>query len=267
MAKLTAVTSRTPLHLSDADATFHGKVKEGKALKDATAKEVDRISDLQRLFYADARHALLIVLQGRDAAGKDGTIRKVFTAVNPQGCAVTSFKVPTDAEKRHDFLWRIHQAIPPHGMFGIFNRSQYEDVIVPRVHDQLDADEIKTRYREINDFERMLSEQGVVILKFFLHISRDEQKRRLNARLTDRKKNWKFNLGDLDDRSRWDTYTEAYRDTLRATTTKWAPWYVVPADDKKVRNLLVAKTIADTLEKLPLKYPAPDPAIKGVEVV
>lgn len=267
MPKLTAVTARTPLKLGDADARLHGKVKERKALKEATAEQVDRISDLQRVFYADARYALLIVLQGRDAGGKDGTIRKVFTAVNPQGCSVTSFKAPTELEKRHDFLWRIHQAVPGRGMIGIFNRSHYEDVLVPRVHDEIDAAECKRRYRQICDFEWMLAENNVIILKFFLHISPDEQKRRLNERLTEPKKAWKFRLGDLDDRARWDAYTDAYRDALRHTSTKWAPWFVVPADDKKIRNLLVAQRIADTLESLDLRYPPPDPAIKGMEVV
>ena len=263
-SKLRPVTAKTKLDLSDSAASFSGKVKDAK---DRSEKEVDRISDLQRVFYADARYALLIVLQGRDAAGKDGTIRKVFTAVNPQGCAVTSFKAPTDAEKAHDFLWRVHHACPARGMFGIFNRSHYEDVLVPRVHDQIDTAECKRRYREIADFERALSEQNTIILKFFLHISRDEQKRRLNERLSDPKKNWKFRIGDLDDRSRWDSYTQAYQDAIRATSTRWAPWYVVPADDKKVRNWLISRTIADTLEKLDLRYPKPDPAIKGVEVV
>ncbi len=267
MTNLTPVSRRGALHLDDDAATYKGKTKGPKSLKAATKKEVDRISDLQRVFYADSRYALLIVLQGRDAAGKDGTIRQVFTAVNPQGCEVTSFKVPTALEQRHDFLWRIHQAVPERGMIGIFNRSQYEDVLVPRVHEQIDADECKRRYRAISDFERMLADQHVVILKFFLHISRDEQKRRLNERLKSRNKNWKFHQADLDDRSRWDLYTEAYRDALRATSAKWAPWYVVPADNKKVRNWLIAKIIANTLEALKLEYPAPDPAIKGVEVV
>src|SRR4051812_825078 len=178
--KLTPVTSRAKLTLDDDEARAHGKLKSGKALAKATQEEVDRISDLQRVFYADARHALLIILQGRDAAGKDGTIRKVFSAVNPQGCAVTSFKAPTDAERRHDFLWRVHPAVPARGMIGIFNRSHYEDVLVPRVHGEIEEDEWKRRYRQINDFERMLAEQSVVILKFMLHISSDEQKERLN---------------------------------------------------------------------------------------
>jgi len=265
--KLSPVDKNTPLDLSSEDAAAPDDVQTGKALKKATKKEVDRISDAQRVFYADASHALLIILQGRDAAGKDGTIRKVFTAVNPQGCAVSSFKAPTEAELRHDFLWRVHRAVPARGMIGIFNRSHYEDVLVPRVHGQIDEAEWERRYRQINDFERMLTEQHVVILKFMLHISTDEQKRRLNERLENPKKNWKFRRDDLDDRTRWHLFTDAYRDMLRATSTKFAPWYVVPADDKKVRNWLVARTIADTIEGLDPHYPKPDPDVEGLEIV
>src|SRR4026208_57413 len=167
--KLKAVTSKQSVHLRDEDAVAHGKVKSGAALERATAKEVGRISELQRVFYADARHALLIVLQGRDAAGKDGTIRRVFSAVNPQGCTVASFKAPTQPELHHDYLWRVHQQVPPRGMIGIFNRSHYEDVIVPRVRGWIDKKTCVERYKQINDFERMLSMNGVVILKFMLH--------------------------------------------------------------------------------------------------
>ncbi len=266
MNKLKPVTSRTHLELGDADATWTGVQHSKKELEKLTDKDVDRLADLQRVFYADARHALLIVLQGRDAAGKDGTIRKVFTAVNPQGCAVTSFKTPTPTELAHDFLWRIHAAVPARGMIGIFNRSHYEDVIVPRVHETISADECKTRYRQIVDFERMLTEQNVIILKFMLHISRDEQKRRLEERLESPKKRWKFRAGDLDDRARWGAFTEAYRDLLHATSTRWAPWYVVPADDKKVRNWLVSRTIADRLESLDLRYPDAHPEIEGITI-
>jgi PPK2 family polyphosphate:nucleotide phosphotransferase len=265
--KLTPVSARADLELSPEQAARPEDLQEGKALKKATKKEIDRISDAQRVFYADGRHAMLIILQGRDAAGKDGTIRKVFSAVNPQGCTVTSFKAPTDAERTHDFLWRIHHAVPPRGIIGIFNRSHYEDVLVPRVHAQIDEAEWKRRYRQINEFERMLTEQQVIILKFMLHISADEQKRRLNERLSNPKKNWKFRRDDLDDRSRWELFTDAYRDMLRATSTKWAPWYVVPADDKKARNWLIAHTIAETLDGLDLRYPPPSPDIDGLEIV
>jgi PPK2 family polyphosphate:nucleotide phosphotransferase len=266
MVKLQPVTARSRIDLSDAAAVLDGVPRAKAKTKQATAKQTDRISELQRVFYADARYALLIILQGRDAAGKDGTIRKVFTAVNPQGCTVTSFKEPTPLERSHDFLWRVHAAVPARGMIGIFNRSHYEDVLVPRVHEQLSAEECATRYREIVDFERMLVEQRVIILKFMLHISRDEQRRRLQERLTDPEKRWKFRQSDLDDRRMWDAYTDAYRDMLTATSTKQAPWYVVPAEDKKVRNRLVSRTIADTLEGLKLGYPAPLPGIEHATI-
>ncbi len=261
-----AASSKRSIRLSDPDATAHGDVKTGDALERATAKEVDRISDLQRVLYADERFALLIVLQGRDAAGKDGTIRKVFTAVNPQGCTVASFKAPTPVELHHDFLWRVHSEVPPRGMIGIFNRSHYEDILVPRVHKLVPKKVWSARYDQINDFERMLTNNGVVILKFLLHISRDEQKRRLEERLTDKTKNWKFRAGDLDDRALWDEYTKAYQGILKHTSTKWAPWYVVPADDKDVRNWLVARTIADALQKLKLRYPAADEAVLKLKI-
>ncbi len=259
--KLKPVTSKGSINLDDAHARPRGTVKTGKALERATEKQVKRISDQQRVLYADGRYALLIVLQGRDASGKDGTIRKVFTAVNPQGCAVASFKVPTEPEQRHDFLWRVHAQVPARGMIGIFNRSHYEDVIVPRVHGSITKKEWSERYDQINDFEEMLSANGTVILKFMLHISRDEQKRRLIERLTDETKNWKFRVGDLEDRAKWDDFTKAYEVAIKHTSTKAAPWYIVPADDKDVRNLLIARTIADALEKLDLRYPPADPAV------
>jgi PPK2 family polyphosphate:nucleotide phosphotransferase len=264
--KLKPVGSKRSMRLDDSDARVRGPMKSGNALERASQKETERISSLQRVFYADARHALLIVLQGRDASGKDGTIRKVFSAVNPQGCTVSSFKAPTDAELHHDYLWRVHQLIPPRGMIGIFNRSHYEDVLVPRVHGLIDKKTWLERYHQINDFERMLAANGVVILKFMLHISRDEQKQRLIDRLTDRSKNWKFRVGDLDDRRQWNDFTKAYRGILSHTSTKWAPWYVVPADDKHERDYLVARTIASAMDKLKLEYPEADPSVIGLEI-
>ena len=264
--KLHPVRGKQVPDLADADAQPPASMKRGDALDDATKKETERISDLQRVLYADARYAVLIVLQGRDASGKDGTIRKVFTAVNPQGCTVASFKEPTELEKSHDFLWRVHQQVPAKRMIGIFNRSHYEDILVPRVHKLVPKKVWSARYDQINDFERMLAENDVVILKFLLHISQDEQKRRLEERLTDEKKNWKFRVGDLDDRAQWDDFTKAYHGILTHTSTKWAPWFVVPADDKDVRDYLVARTIADRLEKLDLHYPAADPSIVGLTI-
>jgi PPK2 family polyphosphate:nucleotide phosphotransferase len=263
--KLKPVDPKRSIKLDDDHARAHGGVKSGKSLERATEKHVKRISDLQRVLYADARYALLIVLQGRDASGKDGTIRKVFTAVNPQGCSVASFKAPTELEQRHDFLWRIHAQVPQRGMIGIFNRSHYEDVLVPRVRGSITKKEWLARYDEINDFEEMLDHNGVVILKFMLHVSRDEQKRRLMERLADETKNWKFRLGDLEDRAKWDDFTKAYEGALKHTSTKWAPWYIVPADDNDVRDWLVSRTIADALEKLDLRYPPADPAVLAID--
>ena len=263
--KLKPVDPKRSIKLDDYHARAHGAVKSGKSLERATEKHVKRISDLQRVLYADARYALLIVLQGRDASGKDGTIRRVFTAVNPQGCSVASFKAPTELEQRHDFLWRVHAQVPQRGMIGIFNRSHYEDVLVPRVHGSIKKKEWLARYDEINDFEKILDHNGVVMLKFMLHVSRDEQKRRLMERLADETKNWKFRVGDLEDRARWDDFTKAYEGALKHTSTKWAPWYIVPADDKDVRDWLVARTIADALGKLGLRYPPADPAVLAID--
>jgi PPK2 family polyphosphate:nucleotide phosphotransferase len=264
--KLKPVESKKDIKLGDAHArwTDHGKSEE--ELEALSGKESARIADLQQVLWADASRALLIVLQGRDASGKDGTIRKVFTAVNPQGCTVSSFKQPTELERRHDYLWRIHSQIPPKGMIGIFNRSHYEDILVPRVHGLVPKKIWSARYDQINDFERMLTDNGVVMLKFMLHISHAEQKVRFEERISDETKNWKFRVGDLDDRKRWDDYTKAYRGILERTSTEWAPWFVVPADDKDVRNYLIARCIADTLESLDLHFPPPDPALKELKI-
>jgi PPK2 family polyphosphate:nucleotide phosphotransferase len=264
--KLKPITSKDDIKLGDAHATWRGQKKSEDDLDRAASKEMKRIGELARVLYADARFALLIVLQGRDASGKDGTIRKVFSAVNPQGCSVSSFKRPTDAELQHDFLWRVHQRVPERGMIGIFNRSHYEDILVPRVHGTLPKKTLSARYDQINDFEHMLTANDVVILKFMLHISRDEQKKRLEERLTDETKNWKFRAGDLDDRELWDEFTKAYRGILENTSTKWAPWYVVPADDNDVRDMLIARTIADALDALKLRYPKPDPSVVGLTI-
>lgn len=266
--KLKPIRPGEKVRLGDKDARVHDDdIPTGDALEDAAKKQSERISELQRVFYADGRHALLIVLQGRDASGKDGTIRRVFSDVNPQGCIVASFKVPTETEKRHDFLWRVHAQVPAKGMIGIFNRSHYEDILVPRVHGELKKKGWLERYEHINNFEQLLTDNGVVILKFMLHVSRDEQKARLIERLTDKTKNWKFRAGDLDDRALWDEYSKAYKSVIEHTSTDYAPWYVVPADDKGVRDWLVARTIADTLDGLGLKYPRADKEVLGIQVV
>jgi PPK2 family polyphosphate:nucleotide phosphotransferase len=263
---LQPVTDASQVKLGDFDAARPAGLPRGKALKEAARREGKRIKKLQPKLYADARYGLLVVLQGRDASGKDGTVKKVFRAVNPMGCEVTSFKAPTETELQHDFLWRIEQRVPKRRMIGIFNRSHYEDVLVPRVKKTLPEDVWSARYDQINQFERTLTENSTVILKFFLHISRGEQKIRLTDRLTDRKKNWKFRLGDLDDRELWSEYTDAYRDMIVKCSTSWAPWYIVPADDENARNLLIARKIADTLDGLDLRYPPIDPQLKGITI-
>ncbi|HEX8984244.1 MAG TPA: polyphosphate kinase 2 family protein [Bryobacteraceae bacterium] len=219
------------------------------------AKNIERLYELQYRLAAENRRSLLIILQAMDAGGKDGTIRHVMTGLNPQGCRVTSFKVPTGEETRHDYLWRIHRAAPAFGEIGIFNRSQYEDVLVVRVHDLVPKAVWSQRYDQINEFERMLHDNGTTILKFFLHISKDEQKKRLEARISDPFKNWKIAPADLAERKHWDAYQEAYEDAIRKCSTKWAPWFVIPANFKWFRNLAVSEIIADTLEAMKPKPP------------
>src|SRR6266404_8530100 len=265
-AKLVPITSAQQIRIGDADAARPAGLPKGDELKKAAKHESKRIRKLQSALYADGRYALLVVLQGRDASGKDGTVKKVFRSVNPMGCEVTSLKVPSEIELQHDFLWRIHQRVPARRMIGIFNRSHYEDVIVPRVHKLVPKKVWSERFNHINDFEKSLVENSVVILKFFLHVSRDEQKKRLNDRLNDRKKNWKFRKGDLDDRALWSDYTKAFRDAIANCSTRWAPWHIVPADDEDARDLLVARKIADALEALDLRYPPLDPKLKGIKI-
>jgi PPK2 family polyphosphate:nucleotide phosphotransferase len=256
--KLRPITPRTPIRIADRDARRPKGVPRGDELKDKTKALLERLTELQARLYAEAKRSLLVVLQGRDTCGKDGTIRRVFDAVNPQGCIVTPFKKPSELELSHDYLWRVHHAVPPKGMIGIFNRSHYEDVLIVRVRNLVPRAVWAKRYRQITEFERMLAENGVTILKFFLHISREEQRKRLQARLDDPAKQWKFNAGDLDERALWAGYTSAYRDALRKCSSSWAPWYVVPADKKKVRDYLVARVVVDTLARMAPKYPTAD---------
>jgi PPK2 family polyphosphate:nucleotide phosphotransferase len=253
--KLRPVTRTTPIRIGDRDARRPKGVPRKDALKEKTKALLERLTELQERLYAESKRSLLVVLQGRDTCGKDGTIRRVFDAVNPQGCVVSSFKKPSELELSHDYLWRIHHAIPAKGTIGIFNRSHYEDVLVVRVRELVPRSVWAKRYQQINDFERMLGENGVTILKFFLHISREEQKKRLLARLEDPAKQWKFNEGDLSERALWDRYTGAYRDALAKCSTPWAPWYIVPADKKKTRDFLVAQTVVDTLARMAPRYP------------
>jgi PPK2 family polyphosphate:nucleotide phosphotransferase len=230
-------------------------------LSAATDALLGRLADLQTLFYADATRALLVVVQGRDASGKDATIKAVCGAFNPLGCEVASFKAPTSTEAAHDYLWRVHHVAPAKRMIGVFNRSHYEDVLVARVQRLVPRAVWMKRYRQINDFERMLTENGTTIVKVCLHVSKAEQRRRLLERLADPKKNWKFSEDDLVARSRWDEYTTAYRDMLSRCTTPWAPWYVIPADDKHARNYLVASILTATLERMHPRAAALSPRV------
>jgi len=232
----------------------HGWSK--KAAEEATADQLDRLTELQDRLWAEEKRAVLVVLQGIDAAGKDGTIRRVMTAFNPQGCRVSGFRVPTPDELAHDYLWRVHRRVPGKGEIGIFNRSHYEDVLVVRVKQLVPRAVWSKRYRQIRDFERLLADTGTSIVKFFLHISRDEQRQRFQERYDDPRKRWKFSLGDLEERARWDDYMRAYEDALSKTSTADAPWYVIPADRNWFRNLAVASILADTIDDLAPAYPA-----------
>jgi PPK2 family polyphosphate:nucleotide phosphotransferase len=245
------------------DPDDHANFPETKA--DAGAELVRltaRLVKLQELLYAEHKHAVLVVLQGMDSAGKDGTIRRVFDGVDPQGVRVASFKQPTPDEVDHDFLWRVHARVPALGEMVLFNRSHYEDVLVPRVHGRIGRPVWERRYREIREFERMLAGEGTTILKFFLHISRGEQKRRLQERLDDPTKHWKFREADLEERRRWNSYMRAYEDALSATTSVWAPWYVVPSNQKWFRDLFVSGRIVEALERLRMRYPLLPPALR-----
>jgi PPK2 family polyphosphate:nucleotide phosphotransferase len=215
--------------------------------------------------YADKRFKLLVILQGTDTAGKDGTMRGVFGRISPLGVHTVSWKAPSEEERAHDYLWRIHRQVPAAGEITIFNRSHYEDVLVPPVKGWITPAQTAERYRHINDFERLLAQTGTVILKFMLHISRDEQRERLQARLDDPAKQWKFNMDDLEARKQWKQYQKAYEDLLGATSTPWAPWTVVPADSKTHRNLMIATVVRATLAQLGLRFPPGDPALKGLK--
>ena len=259
------VEPRTHIDLRkvDAAATFgHDKDSAGKAQAEREA----RLTDLQERLWAEGKHALLIVLQGIDAAGKDGTISKVMDAFNPQGCSVTGFKVPTPFEARHDFLWRVHAATPAKGTVAIFNRSHYEEVLIVRVHGIIDETTWRRRYHAINDFEHHLTDEGTAIVKLFLYIDADEQRERFQARLDDPTKRWKFAKGDLEERKRWDDYIDAFNDCLRETSTDVAPWYVIPANRKWFRNLAVSEIVTQALERLDPQYPPAEEGLDGLVV-
>lgn len=256
--------------LKDFDTRYTADFKDKEDAAEMLARDVARLAELQDMLYAMNTYSLLVVIQAMDAAGKDGTIKHVMTGVNPQGCNVTSFKQPSVEELEHDFLWRINKAMPKRGMISIFNRSHYEEVLVTRVHpeyilgqnipgidsvDKVDKKFWKKRFDIINDFERQASEAGTVIIKFFLHVSKEEQKKRFLSRIEEPEKNWKFSSGDVKERQNWDKYMEAYEEAIENTSTDYAPWYVIPADRKWFMRAAVGDIIVGTLEKLELGYP------------
>ena len=249
-------------HPPEYTGTYEKKGQTKKRLK----KLHKQLLELQGLLYAESQHAVLIILQGMDTCGKDGTIRGVMSGVNVQGCEVSNFKVPSVEEASHDFLWRAHKAVPPQGKIGIFNRSHYEDVLVVRVHNLVPESVWSQRYQQINDFERMLVENGTVVLKFFLHISKDEQKERLEARMSDPTKHWKVEASDIRERAYWADYMQAYEVMLQKCSTEWAPWHIIPANKKWYRNLVIAECIVDTLKKLDMKYPEPSVDITKLRI-
>jgi PPK2 family polyphosphate:nucleotide phosphotransferase len=258
------------VNLKDFDTRYSADFKSKEDALDMLEQDIVRLSELQNLLFAMNKYSLLIVFQAMDAAGKDGTIKHVMSGINPQGCEVTSFKQPSVEELEHDFLWRINKALPKRGMISIFNRSHYEEVLVTRVHpeyilgqnipgidsvDKIDKSFWKARFRAINDFERQISENGTVIIKFFLHVSKKEQKERFLARIDEPEKNWKFSVGDVMERKYWDNYMEAFEDAIGNTSTDYSPWYIIPADKKWFMRAAVGDIIVGTLEQMNLSYP------------
>jgi PPK2 family polyphosphate:nucleotide phosphotransferase len=256
----------TKIRLADVDPRH----VEGDWTKETAHERIEANTELSRdlayRLYAEDRRALLLVLQGMDTAGKDGTIRTVMTGINPQSFFITSFKQPSSEELDHDFLWRIHKAVPRRGEIGIFNRSQYEDVLVVRVHNLVPEEQWKTRYERINDFEKLLVEGRVTLLKCFLHVSKEEQRERLQSRLDNPDKRWKFSTGDLAERKLWDDYQAAYEDALEKCNTKHAPWHIIPSDRKWYRNLVVSELVKDTLQAMDPQFPPSEPGLDDVVV-
>ena len=249
------------------DATAAAKLEQKQIDKSSIVSLAEKISDFQNILYAQKQHKLLIVLQGMDTSGKDGTVRGVFGQINPLGARTVAFKAPSTVEKEHDYLWRVHQEVPAKGEIVIFNRSHYEDVLITRVHDWIDQKECERRYKQIRDFESMLAETGTVILKFFLHISKAEQKQRLEERLADPDKHWKFDPQDLIEREHWDQYQQAYADAITASDADHAPWYIIPADSKTQRNLAIAQIVNEKLFSLKLAFPPGNPEYSKIKVI
>lgn len=246
------------------DKSERSKTKEQD--EDAFNKLASEIDTLQDIMHAQGKHKVLLVLQGMDASGKDGAVRHVFSECDPLGIRLASFKTPSSEELAHDYLWRVHHEVPKAGELVIFNRSHYEDVLIVKVHDWIDDAECKRRYKQINDFERMLTETGTTIIKCYLHISKAEQKKRMQERLDDPVKTWKFNPNDLKERALWTKYMQAYENAMMATSTPHAPWYVVPADSKTNRNLLVSRLLLETLKSLKLQYPPAPAEFKTIKI-
>lgn len=251
------ISPKKKVRLDAHPTRYEGKIQKDEA-KEEFAEIIKRLQELQQVLYADGSKSLLVVLQAMDAAGKDSTIRNVFEPINPQGCKVVSFKAPNTTELAHDFLWRVHQNVPQKGYIGVFNRSHYEDVLIVRVKELAPKDIVYRRYDHINAFEELLHDEGTRIVKFFLHISSEHQKEQLQDRLDTPEKLWKFSPADIPERLLWDKYRKAYELVMERCSTSFAPWYVVPAERKWFRNLLVAKVLAETLESMDLKYPLAD---------
>jgi PPK2 family polyphosphate:nucleotide phosphotransferase len=255
------------VRLARIDAGATPSVGSREKVTPLLARNLERLRDLQYLMYAENRRSLLIVLQAMDGGGKDGTIRHVMSGLNPQGCSVVPFKAPSEEERDHDFLWRIHKAVPRRGDFGIFNRSHYEDVLIVRVHSLVPDAVWSTRYAQINVFEKLLADNDTVIVKFFLHISKEEQLARLKARIDDPTKHWKISSSDFQERKYWDLYQAAYEDALAKCSTPHAPWYIVPADHKWYRNYAVSEILVETLSALKMRFPKPSVDIRKIRVV
>ncbi len=256
----------TKVSLKKYDPDDKGRFRHHDQAEDHLREQLEELNKLQYLLYAERKHALLIILQGMDTSGKDGTIRHVMSGMTPQGVRVSSFKAPTEEELAHDFLWRVHQVVPRHGDIGIFNRSHYEDVLVVRVHESVPRRVWESRYEQINQFEKMLTENRTIILKFFLHISKAEQKDRLRTRLKDPNRNWKLTLKDVEERRYWSDYCKAYEVALTRCSTDWAPWHIVPANHKWYRNLIVAETVVKTLRDLDMKFPRPSEDLSKIVI-
>lgn len=254
------------MRLADVDTDACEHYRKKKDVEEELAHQRDRLAKLQERLYAENQRSMLIVLQAMDTGGKDGTIKHVFQGINPQGCRVWSFKTPSQEELSHDFLWRYHQRTPQRGMITIFNRSHYEDVLIVRVKNLIPEEVWRQRYHTLNEFEHMLTLNNIVVIKFFLHISKDEQKRRLESRLADPDKRWKFSINDVNERKLWDAYQAAYEDAINNCSTAYAPWYVVPADKKWYRNLVIARAIADTLEAMNPQYPAAASSLENIVI-